>query len=822
MVRHDCETVRHLHARIAVLCNAVLAAAALWVVPVPAAAMDGGCAEQFFQSGYFLEDKKPVFDETRFYALATRMETPVYKNPEGGERAATTIGFSEKVRVSDPGTGVSRMRVRTLSDQDRGWVEREDLLCRVTPLSDAKTGLLRRIVVQTETAVQGQVVPRNAYHASSGQLCEGGPSNCPKLSRFQWYFAYGEQDGRVLLSDAGNLGAPAAQLLGWLPEGDGIYWNTAIAVRPALGLEARKGPDGASESHVCAFPTLEAVKNPSACRPILGGRRWFNTDVRMPVLRDLGNVYEVAVSGAAVSGSFDDAVSLVGVDALKNVDVFFVIDGTTSMQYAIDAIKGRPGSPGIVDQIRDRIRGKARQGGTVRYGYRVYRDSVKGGATGVEDDGLPLGNDCGANDAEFVSKFQTVGAYDSPGDEDYPENVFGGLIQAGRDFASCPDHLKLVVVIGDHGYDPNAQRQRGHKVYDVDAVAARFVRGARLKTQPIVIFIQGPNEAASFRNSETYQKSYSEFEAQGLAILRKIYGSFRTAGIEATVDPAEFYFRMPSRTADTDMIDRIISRVDQLMQPDVVAKLASRLKSGESLIDAITALQRGDRTNVPILYWNVIADALCQRLGSQCTKQVLEGVFPAYIPGSGDLTFDVLLSQRQLEDWREILGKFDTFWMSLRGGERSRDQIVNTLVESIGSVLKLNIDDSGKTIGEFVQLAGGLPHGTASRLMAYTPDDLRDARRVETCEIQHIVNYAGKKAKIIPIVLDGDKLASVTEEALPLSACPTLTAKGKGVPLLPGVPTPQALNDPSANTRYRLKFSKGNDVYYWVPMEYMP
>jgi hypothetical protein len=785
------------------------------LTPVPAFAISGGCEEQNFQSGYFIEDGKRVFDDDKFHVFSIKLQTPVYKNASGATRTAGTLGFAEKVAVSDPGLGTNRIHIRKLSDEDLGWVDREDLLCRIFPLADTGTGLLRRVVIQTETAIQGQVVPRTAYHSLDGR-CEGGNSSCPKLSRFQWYFVYAEQDGYVLLSEAANLGGRDAGLVGWLPENDGLNWNTAVALRPSEDLQGKKAADGVTEAHVCAFPTLDSMKDAKACRPELGGLRWFKIDTRLPILRDLGKVYEVAVSSAATSGNFEEAVSLVAVNALKNLDVFFVIDGTKSMQGAIDAIKGRPGFPGVVDQIRARIKGKIKEGGTLRFGFRIYRDSQKGGPTGVEDQGLPLSRDCAPNEDEFVTKFKDVQAYDPAYDHDFPENVFGGLVQASQDFSSCPDHLKLIVVIGDHGYDPDAQRQRGHKAYDVETVVQRYQRGRRLNTQPIVLYVQGPNEVDSVANKEAYKKAYDAFRSQGLAILKGVYASL------PSVNPDDFFFTMTSHQADGAMIDRISTRVDQLLQPDVIGKLATRLKSGESLSEAITAMQRGDRANVPILYWSVIADALCKRLGSQCEKQVLEGVFPAYVAHSDLLVHDVLLSQRQLENWREVLGKFKTFWSMLRSGERSRSQVVNALMQSIGSVLKLDIDDSGKPIGEFVQLVGGLPHGATSKLMAYTPAELRDENLVATCEVQHLVNYAGKKADVIQIALDGDKLAIFTEEALPISACPTLTAKGKAVPHLPGAPRPRALNAADANTDYSFSFRKGNDRYYWIPVGYLP
>ena len=83
-----------------------------------------------------------------------------------------------------------------------------------------------------------------------------------------------------------------------------------------------------------------------------------------------------------------------------------------------------PGTPGVVDQIRARIKGKVRQGGAVRIGYRIYRDSSAGGKTGVEDQGLPLSDNCGSsNEEEFINSFKSVEAKDTPQDTDYAEKI---------------------------------------------------------------------------------------------------------------------------------------------------------------------------------------------------------------------------------------------------------------------------------------------------------------------------------------------------------------------------------------------------------------
>lgn len=784
------------------------------------AATGGGCSEQSLQAGFFIEDGKRVFDDERFQAFTIQLDTVAYKSPSVDERMPKTLGFDQRVAITDPGQGGERVRVRALSDEDLGWIERDDLLCRVFPLTDAQTGLLQRVVIQTETSVQSEVVPRTAYHSPKGG-CEGGDQSCPKLSRFQWYFVYGESGGKLLLSESANLGGRDAHLVGWLPEQDGIKWNTAVALRPSEALEGKKSADGSTEAHVCAYPSLDTMNDPKACRPILGGLRWFKIDTRLPILRDDGKAYEVAISSAATSGTFEQALSLARIDALKNVDVFFVIDGTKSMQGVIEAIKGRPGYPGVVDQIRARIKGKVKQGGAVRYGYRIYRDSTKGGKSGVEDDGMPLPDDCSSNEDKFVQAFANVRAADIDQDDDYPENLFGGLVQASRDLSTCPDHLKLVVAIGDHGYDAASQKGRGQPAYDYDTVTERFMRGRRVNTQPVVVFIQTASVVGDAKSPELYDKAYALFQSQGLEMLKRVYKPLQ--GPEgAGIKPESFFFRLPSKDANFAVVESIIDQVDQLLQPDVVAKLSTRLNAGESLADVITSLQKGDRANVPVLYWNVVADALCKRLGDQCSKKVLEGVFRAYVPHSTDLRHDVLLSQQQLDDWRELLGKFKTFWSQLRSGERSRAQLVNVLMESIGSVLKLDIDDSGKTMGEIVQLVGGLPYGAESKLMAYSPNELRSEELIKQCEIQHLVNYAGKKSDIVQIALDGDKLPVFDAELLPQSACPELSKKGQSVPHIPGAPRPRALNAADGNTDYSLSFRKGNDRYFWVPVDYLP
>jgi len=786
-----------------------------------ASATETGCTEQFFQGGYFMEDDNRVFDDQIYRVFSMEVDTKVYLNSTGNALSGNTLNFDEKFLVSDPGEGTNRIRLRSFSDEEVGWVDRDTVLCRIFPLKDKLSGLLRRVVIRTETAVQGQVQPKIAYHSPDGK-CEGGPAGCVKVSRFQWYFVYAERNSRYLLSEAANLGATDARLLGWLPKNDGISWNTAIALRPSEELAKRKGKQGSKEDFICAYTSLADVKQKRGCRQILGGRRWYNLEVRLPIIREHGDVYQVAVSSAASVGSIQETLAYASLNKLKNVDVFFVIDGTKSMKPVIDAIKGTRGRAGLVDRIRTQLKNKQRKGGSIRFGYRVYRDSEKGGKSGVTDDGLPLSNDCRSNEQAFINSFAAVQATPSPNDNDFPENLFGGLVRAARDIASCPDHLKIIFVIGDHGYDAAAQQQRGHSSYNVNAIINRLKQGKRINTLPVVVFIQTPSTVDQVDNKEMYRTSYEKFREQGIRILRGVYSQIEQNIAGTIVNPGDYYHRLPAGDLDQAVVDRIVEPVNNFLQPDIPSRLTTRLRAGESLVEAIQAMRAGSSSNIPILYWNVVAQSLCKRIGKQCNQKVFEGVFEAYIPRSKDIVHEVILSQRQLTNWRGLLGKFKTFWSALRTDRQTRKELVNVLLESIGTVLKLEIDDSGRSMGEFVQFKGGLPYGAKSKLMNYSPGELRNDKIVPRCEIRHLVNYARKKADILRIVEDGDKLALFTEKRLPVGACSGLTAKGLAVPFLPKSPTPMALNRPDEDTEYSFRFQKGNDRYYWIPVSYLP
>src|SRR3984957_9097891 len=187
----------------------------------PAAAMETKCSERDFLQGYYYPNGRKTFDEERYSALALRLNTAVYKDFSGDARASKILQFGERVRIINPGEGTDRIQIKDSTAQPVGWVDRSSVLCGTFPITDGATGLYKRVVVRTDTAVQGQVAPKILYQTPNGpaapdpsaqrQRCQGP---CAEVSRFQWYFIYGEINDHYLISADANLESSSGRLMG--------------------------------------------------------------------------------------------------------------------------------------------------------------------------------------------------------------------------------------------------------------------------------------------------------------------------------------------------------------------------------------------------------------------------------------------------------------------------------------------------------------------------------------------------------------------------------------------------------------------------------
>jgi hypothetical protein len=782
--------------------------------PRPAGPVSYGCEEGNFAGSYYQLDGRMVFDESRHAAYTLRLNTPVFQNSSGDARVTRALKFGERVVISDPGNGTDRLKIKDSTNQQQiGWAARQSLYCNEKPIRDsgndgaAGTGLYKRVVVRTETAVARQVVAKQLYQTpiAGEPRCDG---RCATASRFQWFFIYAEENDHYLISSAADLRSNRATFEGWLPKGDGYSWNTALGLRPREDLQtlaATTPRTGNLEGFICAYETEQELLANSNCAQIIGGRRWFGLEVRMAVLKETPQHYEVLFSNASTAGQ------RISTQSLNQLDVFFVIDGTRSMSGAIEAIKQ------LSQTINQKLRDKLGSGGVVRYGFRVYRDSTKNGRDGVENSEsleLPKAN-CGVtNERDFNDKFRSVRAVDPPGDDDFPENSFGAIAQATEDAGGCPQNNKMIVVIGDHGYDVAKQQSRGHTVWTEAALVQRLQ--SRIGKNVTLLFVQIPREANA--NAE-YTKAYADFERQGRSLLSSYY---QGTSIGQANSWGSHFITLPAGTATSSAaVDKTWRQVDSLVLPADAQRLEDELRRGVGLKEAIERVQNNSKENIPVLWKERATELLCQQLGPQCDSTVFERVTRAFVKNDGSVVPEVLLSRDQVDHWLRILNVFKT---SPPLGMGARNALVSNWQAGISDVMQVPLGTSALPIGAVAQLAGGLPNSARSKLMQYPDGMLRNTTQVPDCEIEYLKQYASKRYDMLNIVHQSDgRVRPIFGQAqAPAGACPNLSQLGRNIPFIDGAVTPELLNRPSEQTSYSMMHPRSGVQFFWIPVNYLP
>ena len=763
-----------------------------------------------------------------FVVRVVQQDATIFDSPSGGNARRVSLPLSMNVYLNDPGAAGSERVHISRSDEmatpgqqpsGLGWIARSDVLCREDPLSDQTTGLLRRALIMTEADVPGQVKARKVFAAPRDGVCV--PEGCPEVTRLTSLYVYLERGEYVLVSTQVSLRHPSARVLGWIPKVHVIPWNTAIGLRPAENVNQRTTRGGKTGRFVCLFEHETDIGNSEKSDTVDGGKVWYELDIRLPLLRsdETKKIYEVVASGLARQGNLEEA--LAQLMRLNTLDVFFVIDGTSSMKLVFDAIVGR-GKPGLVPQINTKLVSKLTQGGNIRLGFQVYRDSVRGSANGVRDaESLPLPPDCTASNAkEFETALGKVIAADRSDDLDYFENSFGGLSAAASSvLASCPQNMKLVIMIGDHGYSGAQQSARNHPALTVSAVASQLKRAEGQGTQPLLLVLQTPEvKDSTTKNVPEYDKAYDDYEKQAREIIGQLFPRYSDA------DRQKLFRRLGRDLGGGAVVNPVLALLDELLDPSKLASLADRVRGGQSVDGAMEQLIRqggSDRSVAPILFLeDQIRGAVCQRI--DCTKQTVEAVKRAFLPHSDDVIADIFLTQVNFESWVTILeGIRRTIETHSADSERGRIEIVKGIRASLGAALRFTPDEIGTmSFGQQAQMRGSLPNAGASPLLGYQPPDLRNRSRVRECEMRHIAQYIEQRLRILQVMKPGTSILEFTEE--PQNACSSLTEPGKSIKVVTPARQARALNVPPTPERYSFRRRLGEDTYYWFPQKSLP
>ncbi len=773
-----------------------------------------------------VKNKNGVIDHIR-PIIVIREKAPIF--PDSVTSTPTgekTFGSYVYVVKAD----ANRIHVREGSTKEPiGWIERSDLLCSLRPVI-GESGLEQKFFIKTATDVRRDK-PATVKAYSSPEL-DSTPRR--ELSRFDSYFVIDcdENNNSYLLSDSymlrdGNLP------VGWVSVPDGFIWDTAFAARPAENIVFPEGHTKAGEERaVWAYATEDDALNKTNPMAILGGKRWFKIAQRLPIIgrTEIGNeqYYKVMLPIPGLPGRVhqEDTISIVDPEALqanmgidsvsemKHIDIMFLIDGTRSMEQHIESIRGSRDNkqkPGVVQQVIQKLKELPESNQIqLRFGFRIYRDQYAGEKELGE--GFPLSGECESdrdfiqdNLPEFNDKIHDVNVtlVDWSAQDDYEENLFGGILKAIEDLSTCPTNLKILFVIGDNGYSTAAQARRGRVPINIQQIAEKLKGSKENKERNIVtFFIQTPNDRENARNQDLYDNAYALFNEQAQTILMKILQQ---------ADQENLFLL---EADDTEISQKIVNRISAFVQPKAINEIVLDLKGGAALVEAIESIQgREEFRNIPGLFWDLVRQGSAKSLGAQYENRIYEAVIPAFLPITDDIVEDVWLTSENLYDWILIARGLGN-QTKLKGSEL-REALGYAIKDTLEKVIREPlIEHTNEPLSIYLQRIGNLPVSDSSKLFHYSLDDLNDRNRVPDCEILRLSVWMHSVQKFLRIVERGDLRPKFTIGNFP-TGCPS----GHKIPYIDG----DILSEPigkSDKMRFNHQFRDINA--YWLPKAYLP
>jgi hypothetical protein len=782
------------HALMSTLCRGWKAVAAtcavslsLAVAEPAAAAIEGSCLGHFGSRGQIgrLLPTGQIERSDRVAVIVNGAE--VRAEPDAASRVVATMEFGERVYLEWLDGNYLRINRTSIRNPQPaiGWIHADELLCRTTPLQ-TDDGLSRKFYIRTiANFAQDQasaVVPLAGPRTPD---CARFNNQCQALTRFSLFFIFAQdsQTGRVLLMGQ-QVSDTDTPLIGWVDIDDGFQWNTRYGLRPTDNLEydPRTGSLLAGpEVRACLHETLEeaATATDERCNyPILGGPRWFTSSIRIPILERVerqGQTFlRVAMPIANVGedadaelfnrlDGLDEAIS--ALQGLRNLDVFFLIDGTQSMDPHIDALVGRGASIGVVPAVQNAFATDPRfHNVNVRYGYRVYRDVYAGGEFGMGE-AMRLSNNCNPTAAELAQNARElqdqIALIDANytgntgiRDTDHEENMVLGLAYAIDDMQACPDHVKLLFVIGDTGFDSARLQADGVPITTEAEIVRLFSdRLRRENTEPIIpFFIQVPR-ASHLLRSTSYSNAYDLMTRQALSMIDALQIAY-TSGLRQSVnrDITENFYSLEGQeiaASQSDMVNYILDRVANYGDQRPINEIIAGLQTGEALVQIINAL-REDASGIPALRLAQIERRVCETLGAGCTERIVSDVAEGYIMLSDMIVMDVLLSAQEFDGWRDHLRVMRDF-SRLNEIELSR-LIVNMMLTGVGSTIgELPPEQLNMSVADFLALRRSLPVSQNTPLLSYSLNDfvakiegdraIFTGAEVDTCELLYVARW---------------------------------------------------------------------------------
>ena len=841
-----------------------------------------------------------VYD-TGYQRVSTVFSNVKAYSSKSGDSVIREFAINTKFYIDELPRPDSRVKVRLSNALGEGyeswWVEPQNLLCSKFPLYDSEQKISRRAFAKVvslrdeESNVLAHTVLKGAAKRKS---CENG--DCKSIARFSlnyiWSNVIYQGVEYYLLSSWAGL-SQSAVFSGWVAKKDVIEWNTATGFQPVADPKHSKfaGYDDSienlvdSEFYLCGYSDKEKLKTKNAkdCAKIYADDQWFLTDKRLPLLEEGTGYIKTAISASGMADTQGNPAGI-PLEKFKHLDVMFIIDGTSSMTTAFNAIVGNDKVDGAISKINQELTERLnQQGGSYRAGYQIYRDSVFVNGENVFDGigggyALPNAN-CSkgwttqnkgyekfrkAISAESASEFVYSGA---PTD-DYYENSLGGVARAVSRAAGCADRVKLFILIGDHGYSAEKQRARKNRPITTTGIGKLLYSSgsSKFRVPPIFSVIQMPNGRAEDSNS---RDPYQAFYNQGRELVNKYHENLETQSSREdseetnsnqrskfTAQIAHFKRRsekmvvqLPTGVTANSLSKKVTQIVTDsvLLSDEVLARIYEGIGNGNLAEELQSILNEPKFNGMPAtLVPSMVRDA-CSQVGAAVCNGVVDLVKILYIPSEyvekpyqnvlsksqygGDwqgayypvlLESQIWLTGAEFSAWTRLL----RYLTEINGADR-RKQFVEGIHTALRVVLKIDSETSDNRAFQEIVKNARLPGIAKSPIMAYKAKDLLD---VADCEINLLQEYMKSKYAVLEAMVTGKYYPELKESRA--FGC-SLSLAGKSIPnvvssgeskLIAPIRNRTRLNaEELAKWKFQWPVSEsGSGVIYWIPKRYLP
>lgn len=728
---------------------------------------------------------------TTWQVFSVNHQTQTYKDHLAKE-PFKTVGFLESFLVVEDSTYCLKLYKDpnlnidgTLSDEAEffGWVPKADLLLWNHALVTLKghidkKAMILNTVSSIEKAKRGDNNNIVSFCSDANLKNETGKTS----NLFQVFYVYKMIDNAVLLGKVARISDKEFvkdDIVGWVSVDRVNFWDHRIAVEPNFEEEAVEERKTAGLKTVI-FNSRSQAKSLLNNQPFDQDAVLWNADPydernigdwrRFPLLRRYSdNTLRIGVMGEINSKNGEVLSQRQNAEIQReynerrnkrrNINIVFVIDGSTSMQPYFGAVST------AINESMNELSSKYTKN-TIRFGAVVYRDFA-------ENERMIEMEPITSKLNRITSFLEGVEAKDE-NDTDTPEAVNMGLKTALRQTNLPTDETNILVLIGDAG---NHKRQDDSQVPQEQVVSLLNNVNAHMLT-----FQVNSNGGRSYRDFIEESKSMilAAAESRNGNIERAKNSSNMTLDLPVfNLDESKSY-----RLDNSEMIGFISQAIPgKRMQADQLKQEVKRIvKASNAQIDDLlnitdqivmegSNVNRATEREVNVeanKYVSSYTPSVLNMLGDMditddqlrilCDEKYqfyMEGYSPYRVQGMEYPLFQNVLFLTRLE-LAQLIIKFDGLINANTGFKRRRkmkDAWVELLKQHIGGLTRLQMEEM--TMEQINEKVFGLP-GSSSFLSNIKLKDITDQAVINDNEFQRYVVQIERKHNMLDRIYNKD------------------------------------------------------------------